>query len=42
MAVKKRAVTALCAVASAVGYVVGTYGELIVSICKRIVEHFGN
>ncbi len=42
MAVKKRFATALCAAATAVGYVVGTYGELIVTVCKRIVEHFGN
>lgn len=38
--VKKRIITALCAVASAVGYVVGTYGDTIAAVCKRIVEHF--
>jgi hypothetical protein len=36
--VRKRFATVLCTIATAVGYVVGTYGELIASICKGIVE----
>ncbi len=41
MAVKKRVASALCAVASVVGYVVGTYGEFIVAICNRIAQRLG-
>ncbi len=39
--VKKRVATVLCTVASVVGYVVGTYGDLLLAIVKRIVEHCG-
>jgi len=40
--VKKRFASVLCTAAAAVGYVVGTYGELIVSVCNRIVQLIGN
>ena len=41
MAVKRRWAAAASAAAGFVGYVVGTYGELIVTVCKRIVERLG-
>ncbi len=36
--VKKRVASVLCTIATAVGYVVGTYGDAIVIVCNRIVD----
>lgn len=35
---KKRFATAVSAIAGFVGYVIGTYGDVIVSVCKGIVN----
>lgn len=35
---KKRFVTVVSTVAGFIGYVIGTYGDLIVSVCKGIVN----